>query len=121
SSASPGQTWVPFKNLGGNQENHVTITNGSTLVPDIESGSSGQFQTLLELTNGTGGDRYLYAAVQDPDNSSNFKIITNAGGPFASQASSYLSWRQILIDNLCGSIDCTNLRDGTTATKNVLI
>lgn len=118
-SSSPGQTWIPFFN-GNNQEDHVTISD-STLVPNIANGSPGQFQTLLEVTNGTGSNRYLYAAVQDPDNSSNFKIITNASGPFASQASSSLSWRQILVDNLCGSIDCTNLRSGTTATKNVLI
>lgn len=118
-SSSPGQTWVPFTN-GNSQENNVTISN-SSLVPSILNGSSAQFQTLLRITNGTGGNRYLYAAVQDPDNSSNFKVITNAGGPFASQADTYLSWRQILIDNLCGSIDCTNLRTGTTATKNVLI
>lgn len=118
-SSSPGQTWLPFKN-GGGQENNVTITNGVTLVPDI-AGTTGQFQTLLEIRNGTNQDQYLYAAVQDPNDSGSFKVITSAGGPFASQASSYLSWRQILINNLCGSIDCTNLESGTTATKNVLI
>lgn len=118
-SSAPAKTWVPLKN-GNSQEENITIAD-KTLVPSIANGTSGQFQTYLKLTNSTGSNRYLYAAVQDPDNTSNYKIISSPSGPFGSQGTSYLSWSQVLLDRLCDSIDCANLQTGTTATKNVLI
>lgn len=119
STSSPGISWFPVKN-GNLQEDNVTIAT-KTLVPEIRSPSNGLIQTYLRLTNNTGSIRYLYAAVQDPDNSSNYKVVALATGPYASQASVFLAWSQIEIENLCTIVDCTNLRSGTSATKNVLV
>lgn len=117
SVSSPSQAWLPFKNVSG-QENNVTISN-KNLVPNIGTIGAAQFQTLLRVTNTTGSDRFLYAAVQDPSNSSNYLIVSSANGPFSNNNSIVLGWQNVLLVNLCNAVDCTNLQTGTTAKKNV--
>jgi len=119
STSAPGLAWLPVKN-GKNQEENVTISN-KTLVPTITSPSNALVRVSLRVTNSTGSDRYLYAAVQDPDNSSNYKVISSASGPFGSSSSTVLSNLTFQVENFCISADCTNLQTGTTSTKNFLV
>jgi hypothetical protein len=119
SSSSPGRTWIPVRN-GGGQQNHVTISDPSA-VPDLQAGTGG-FQAYLRVTNATGFTRYLYAAVQDPENTAEYLVITGALGTFSSRAETYLAWGNVSIPGICDNIDCQTISGGsTTGTKNVLI
>ena len=117
-SSLPALTWVALTN-GNAQELNITIADNS-LVPDI-TGATGQFQTYLRLANRTGQERYLYASVQDPNDSANYKIVTTASSAFESQTETELFWHPILFDRLCNSIDCSDLLTGTSHTEDVLI
>lgn len=115
SSSAPARVWIPIQN-GGGQADYVTASNAASVVPDI-SGGTGGFRTYLEVTNATGSDRYLYAAVQDPEDIGTYKVTGGTLGSFSSQASAYLYWAPINLSFVCGNIDCSKIEGGANGTN----
>lgn len=114
SPGSAAEAFIPVDN-GNSQRNRVSFIQTS-LVPDL---STGIFQSFLTVLNDTGFSRNLYAAVQDPDDTSEYCIV-GGGTNFSSSTSEVLSWTQVNLVNVCTFTNCTNISSGTTKTKDYL-